>query len=292
MVEKFNEKVNTLAAEYWKLKSTIANKEGEDRLEEIEKLLERGIGGKLKDTLEEEAKRLRRGKEDRNNAFTRLEGVKEEIMELTAELAPNLDIMSDNFFPYDNEHEPISEDYFSTLTDIFFGEPLPVIQFKEATFSKDGIEIHTHGDDSALKILGYVMTIIQETAKKKLGMENKIDKSWRLLKQDEYAFISLELLLKGGRELKIEELKEISHKKDKEYKELVRDVYDKNLVKGMEYLLSDEWEYNLVKGYKGVYEATDFGKWVWTICNAEERRGIEKSIPNSSIHRLLKFLRR
>ncbi len=298
MAEKFNEKVNALTAEYWRLKRITADKTGEDKLNEMEELLEKGVGGKLREKLDAEAKKLRKEKEDRSSAFLRLEEIKKEILERTSDLAPNLDLFEGNIFPYDSEHEPISEDYFSALTGIFFGKPQPSIQFKEATFSKDGIEIHSEGD-SSLKVLGYVMVIIQETAKHMLGMENNIDKSCLLLKQNEYAFIALETLIKEGRRLRIKEIKEISHHEDKEYKALMSDIYDKELVNGVAYLVSDEWEYNPVREYDGEYESTAFGEWVWKICNAEskgegEGEGKRKGISNSglNIHKILKFLKR
>ncbi|MCW3134881.1 MAG: hypothetical protein N2V78_11195 [Methanophagales archaeon] len=297
MVEKFNERANALATEYWRLREITADKTGENKLEEIEELLEKGIGGKLREKLDAEAKKLRKEKEDRNNAFLRLEEVKREVLELTADLAPNLDLFEENFFPYDSEHEPLSEDYFSALTDVFFGKPQPSIRFKEATFSKKGIEVHSE-EDSSLKVLGYVTMIIQETARKMLGMENDLDKSCMRLKQNEYAFIVLETLIKEGRRLRIKEIKEISHHEDREYKELMKDIYDKELINGIAYLVSDEWKYNLVREHDGEYEATDFGEWVWRICNAGaskgEREGKRKSTSNSSlnIHRILKFLKR
>jgi hypothetical protein len=298
MVDKFNEKANALATEYWRLKEITADKTGEKRLAEIEKLLEKGIGGRLRENLEAEAKRLRQEMEERNNAFMRLDDVEKEILELTAELAPNLDLFDTNFFPYDSEHEPISEAYISALTDIFFGTSSPSIQFKVATFSKEGIKITSTDGNSSLKVLEYVIMIIQETAKKMLGMENNIDKSCLSLKQNEYALIALGVLLKEGRRLEMEEIKEIAHREDKEYKELVSDVYDKELVNGVAYLVSAEWEYSLVKEYNGKYEATDFGEWVWRICTAEvsteEWRKEKKDIPRAglSLHKILKFIRK
>ncbi|RLG33810.1 hypothetical protein DRN97_04125 [Methanosarcinales archaeon] len=295
MVEKFNERANALAAEYWRLKRVTADKTGENKLEEIEELLEKGIGGKLREKLEAEAKKLRKEKEDRNSAFLRLDEVKREVLELTADLAPNLDLFERNFFPYDSEHEPLSEDYFSALTDIFFGKPQPSIRFRDATFSKDGIEVHSE-EESPLKVLGYVTMIIQETARKMLGMENGIDKSCMLLKQNEYAFIVLGTLINEGRRLRIKEIKEISHHEDREYKELMRDIYDKELINSIAYLVSDEWKYNLVREHDGEYEATDFGEWVWRICNAEASKGEgkRKGTSNTSlnIHKILKFLKR
>lgn len=298
MVEKFNEKANALAHEYWRLKEITAEGAGGNRLEEIEKLLEKGIGGKLKDQLEAEAKRLRKEMDDISGAFMKLEEIEKEILEMTAELAPNLDLFEDDFFPYDSEHEPISEEFCSALTNLFFSAPSPSIQFKVATFSKEGIKVNLADERSSLEVLGYVIMMIQETAKQMLGMENTIDKCCELLKRDEYAFIVLGTLLKEGRRLGMKEIKEISHREDKEYKELVRDIYDKELVNGIAYLVGDGWEYSLMKEYDGKYEATDFGEIVWRICNAKasegegkmERTGISNSRLN--IHKILKFFKK
>jgi len=140
--------------------------------------------------------------------------------------------------------------------------------------------------------------IIQEAAKKMLRVENNIDKCCALLKQNEYAFIALGTLIREGKRLRLKEIKEIAHQIDKEYKELMSDNYDRELVNGIEYLVSDEWEYNLVKEHSGEYEATDFGEWVWQICNAEvseeERKGRRKSNPNPNlnVYKILKFLKR
>jgi len=298
MVEKFNEKANALAHEYWRLKEITAEGAGGNRLEEIEKLLEKGIGGKLKDQLEVEAKRLRKEVDDISGAFMKLEEIEKEILEMTAELAPNLDLFEDDFFPYDSEHEPISEEFISALTNLFFGTPSPSIQFKVATFSKEGIKVNLADERSSLEVLGYVIMMIQETAKQMLGMENTIDKCCELLKQNEYAFIVLGTLLKEGRRLGMKEIKEISHREDKEYKELVRDIYDKELVNGIAYLVGDGWEYSLMKEYDDKYEATDFGEMVWRSCNAKasedegkmKRTGISNSSLN--IHKILKFFKK
>jgi hypothetical protein len=228
----------------------------------------------------------------------RLEEVKKEILELTAELAPNLDLFDQNFFPYDSEHEPIYEEYFTALTNIFFGTPSPHIQFKVATFSTDGINVVSSDENSPLKVLGYVLMIIQETAKKMLGMENSIDKGCLQLKQKEYTLIALKILHKEGRQLEMTEIKEIAHREDREYKELVSDIYDKELAISVAYLVSDKWEYSLVKEHNGKYEMTDFGEWVWQFCNVEmskgEARRGEKGIPKSAldIHKLLKFIKK
>ena len=302
MVNKFNENANVLATEYWRLKGINADKASEDKLDEIEELLEKGIGGKLREKLDAEAKQLRKEKEDRSSAVLKVEEVKKEILELTADFAPNLDSFEGTRFPYDSEHEPISEAYFSALTDSFLGKPQPSIQFKEATFSTAGIEIHSE-ENSPLKVLGYIIMIIQEAAKHMLGMENKINKSYMLLKQNGYALSAWETLIKEGRRLRIKEIKDISHHEDKEYKELVSDdTYDKELVNGVVYLVSGERGYNLAKEYDGEYEATDFGEWVWQICNIEvskeegggKREGKRKSISGSSlnIHKMLKFFKK
>lgn len=301
MVEKFNEKANALAHEYWQLKETAANKAGGNRLAEIEKLLEKGIGGKLKEQLDAEAKKLRKEEEDKSSAFMKLDEVKKELLELTSELAPNLDLFEDDFFPYDSEHEPIAEAYFSALTDISFGTPSPSIQFKVATFSKEGIKVNPASGRSPLEVLEYVIMIIQETAKKMLGVENTIDTCCSQLRQNEYAFFVLGILLKEGRKLGMKDIKEISHREDKEHRELVGDaLYDKDLVTGVTYLMSDEWEYGLVNEYDGAYEVTDFGERVWRICNAEagkeEGEGILKRTSGANqslnIQKIFKFLKK
>ncbi|MHC1610165.1 MAG: hypothetical protein ACXQTW_00940 [Candidatus Methanospirareceae archaeon] len=298
MAERFNEKANALAHEYWRLKEITARGGGGNRLEEIEKLLAKGIGGKLREKLEAEAKQLRKEMEEISGAFMKLEEVERELLEMTAEFAPNLDLFEDGVFPYDSEHEPISEEYFCALTDLFFGAPSPSIQFRVATFSKEGIKVNSADERSSLEVLGYVIMMIQETAKQKLGMENAIDRCCELLRQNEYAFIALKTLLKEGKRLGMKEIKEIAHREDKEYKELVRDIYDKELANGIAYLVSDGWEYNLVKEYEGKYEATDFGELVWRICNAKmsEEEGVTRrtgiSNPSLKIHKILKFFKK
>jgi len=300
MVERFNEKANALAQEYWRLKQLITDESSGKRLAEIEKLLEKGIGGKLKEQLEAEAKQLRKEHEERSSAVLSLDEVKRGLLELTAELAPNLDLLTDNFFPYDSEHDPLSEGYFRALTDLFFGAPQPELAFKVATLSSAGIRLSSTDGGSSLETLGYVLMIIQETAKKLLGMANGIDTCCELLKGNEYAFIVLKTLLTAGRSLRFEELKVIAHREDKEYKELMSDLYDKELVNGIKYLLSDGWEYKLIKESDSAYDLTDLGGWVWCFCNADlgtasaEERMRRTSISNSglNIHKILKFLRR
>ena len=297
MVEKFNEKANALAREYWRLKEITAEEASENRLEEIEKLLATGIGGKLRDKLEAEAKRLRKEEDERSSAAMKLTEVEREILELTAELAPNLDLFEDDFFPYDSEHEPLSGDYFSALTDILFGIPSPSIQFRVATLSEEGIKVDLVDERSSLEVLRYVIMMIQETAKQKLGMVNSIDKCCERLRQNEYAFFALETLVKERKRMGIEDIKEIAHREDKEYKELVKDVYDKELVNGIAYLASDGWEYKLVERYEDDYEATDFGELVWRICNdrvSEEGGKRRANISNSSpkLRKVLKIFKK
>ncbi|MGC9444091.1 MAG: hypothetical protein ACP5E9_04055 [Candidatus Methanospirareceae archaeon] len=297
MAERFNEKANALAQEFWRLQEIVANIKSTDRLAEIERLLEKGIGGKLRDQLEAEAKQLRKEAEDRSGAALRLSDVKKELLELTADLAPNLDLFEDNFFPYDSDHEPIGEQFFAALTDLFFGTPTPSISFKVATISKEGIRVNATAESSPLEILSYIIMILQESAKKRLGVKNTIDNCCALLRQNEYAFIVLKTLLNAGKQLGAKEIKEISHREDKAYTELVRsEVYDKELINGVDFLMSAEWDYSMIKEFDGKYEPTDFGEWVWRICNAEldmdegSGTGRRSGTSNSALH-LQKFLK-
>jgi hypothetical protein len=301
MVERFNEKANTLAQEYWRLKEIAADTAGTNRLAEIERLLDKGIGGKLRDQLEAEAKRLRKEAEDRGSASLRLSEVKKELLELTADLAPNLDLFEDDFFPYDSDHEPIGEQFFAALTDLFFGSPTPSIPFKVATLSKEGIRVNATAESSSLEILSYIIMILQESAKKRLGMANTIDNCCALLRQNDFAFIVLKTLLGAGKRLGVKEIKEISHREDKAYTELVRsDLYDKELINGVAFLMSAEWGYSMIKEFDGKYEPTDFGEWVWRVCNAElgmdegAGKGRRPGVSNSGLHlqKLLKYLKK
>ena len=79
-MERFNERANALASEYWRLKHLTSKEEDEERLEEIERLLEKGIGGKLREKLEREARLLRQAREERSNAMRNLEIVREELV--------------------------------------------------------------------------------------------------------------------------------------------------------------------------------------------------------------------
>jgi len=62
--------------------------------------------------------------------------------------------------------------------------------------------------------------------------------------------------------------------------------------------VSNEWDYSLVKESNGKYEMTDFGVWVWKLCNIEVSRGEwgsgKKGALKSSIdlHKLFKFIKK
>ena len=268
-MERFNERANVLASEYWRLKHLASKEDGEERLEEIERLLEKGIGGKLREELEREAKLLRQAREERNNALRNLEIVRNELLELTAEFAPNLDVAEGDFFPYDSE--PLSEEFFMAITDILFGKPEKSIELKEASFSKEGIKVKV--DASPLSILDNVITVLQEAAKKKLGLPNKMDENWRKLAQKEYAFLAMNVLVRASQALSFEEIKRISHENDSEFKELVKDsYYDRKLRDALDFLAGDGWEYKLVTSKGGKYEATSFGEWLFKICNSEVKK--------------------
>ena len=292
MRENFNERANALAMEYWRLKHLLSKKDDEERLEEIERLLERGISGKLRERLEAEARVLRRDREERMNAMKNLEIISGELLELTAEFAPNLDF-NGNFFPYDSEHDQLSEDFFRAITDIFFGNPLRRIELRDAVFSSEGIKVNS--DESPLRVLDRVISLIQETAKKKMGMQNLIDDIWRRLSQNEYAFIVLSVLVSAGRALSKEEIKEISCRRDREYKELVKD-YDKKLMAALSFLVSDGWGHDIVRENGGKYEITGFGEWIWKVCNSERGKRNRNSQNNadgmSSMRRIVRFFRR
>ncbi len=301
MVERFNEKANALAQEYWRLKEQAANSASADRLAEIERLLEKGIGGKLKDQLDAEAKRLRKEAEDRSSASLQLSELGKELLELTGDLAPNLDLFEEDFFPYDSDHEPLGEQFFTALTDLFFGTPTPSIQFKVATLATDGIRVNSSAESSSLEILSYIIMILQESAKKRLGIENTIDTCCALLKQNEYAFIVLKTLFGAGKRLGVKEITEILHREDKAYTELVRnDLYDKELVNGVAFLISGDCGYSMITEVEGKYETTDFGEWVWRICNAELEQGEgagwgrRPGISSSGAHlqKFLKFIKK
>lgn len=272
MSDNFNKRANALAEEYWRLKEKIAKRDYEKELREIEKLLERGISGKLRDELERRAKEMRMELESKRGAFSAIKDVTRDLLELTARFAPNLDLWNGELYPYDDE--PLSEHYFTAMTDIIFGKPMPEIRFKKAVISEAGIYVEASDEISAVKTLSYVTTLIQEAAKKKLGLENELDKSWERLIENDYAYVALKTLMSVGKPLSLDEILDISYKRDKEFKELVKDTYDKRLTEELE-RLANVPEYNIVERSGSVYEITDFGKWVWTLCQGEVRRSVK-----------------
>jgi len=290
----FNERVNALAEKYWSLKKDIDAAEADDKrreLEEIEKLLERGITGKLRLELEKKASELRAITSEREGAYAEISEVISELLEMTSDFAPSLDQRKDGLFPYDSEHEPISKQYFRAITDIFFGNPQPKLEFENADISAKGINIKTPAasDLAALTSLNYVTTILQESAKKMLGEPNQVDLSWQRLKEKDYAFIVFNVLIDSNSALSLKELQEICDIEDEEYKDLVTDMYDKRLEEGLEYLVGDEWEYPLVEKHGNKYAVTDFGRWVWKLCSGEAAAPAEEE--KSKIQQIIKFIR-
>ncbi len=280
-IENFNERVNALADEYWKLKELSREYDNEKELEEIEELLKKGIGGKLRTELEKKAKEMRQERERIRDASLRIKEVINDLLEISSYFGPNLDTRKGKLYPYDEEHEPLSEKYISAITDILFGEPSTVIKFENATLSKDGIEVEADDEISSLRILNYVMTIIQESAKKKLGKENEIDKEWEKLKERDYAYIAFRTIMTSEERKKSmdkEEIKNIARIKDEDYRALFREDYDKGIEESLRYLSGEEMK--LLRYDKdGYYSVTDFGEWVWKLCSKEEdemKRIIEK----------------
>lgn len=288
MSDNFNRRANALAEEYWRLKERMAERDYEKELREIERLLERGVSGRLRDELERRAKEMRMELESKEGAFSAIKDVTHDLLELTARFAPNLDLWNGELYPYDDE--PLSEHYFMAITDILFGKPTPEIRFKNAVVSGRGIEIKADDEISAVKTLSYITTIIQEAAKKKLGLENELDNSWERLIENDYAFVAFKTLIGFGKPMSLDEIKEISYKKDKEFKELVKDIYDKRLAEELERLASVP-EYNIVERNGGVYEVTDFGRWVWMLCQGEVKRG-GKPAALTGLKEIMRRLRR
>ncbi len=291
----FNERVNALAEKYWSLKKDIDADEADSKrkeLEEIEKLLEKGITGKLRLELEKKASELRAVTSERAGAYADISEVISEILELTSDFAPSLDQRKDGLFPYDSEHEPISKQYFKAITDIFFDKPKPKLEFENAEISAKGInlKIPTASDLAALSSLNYVTTILQESAKKMLGGPNQVDLNWQRLKEKDYAFIVFNVLIDSNSALSLKELQGICDIEDEEYKDLVTDVYDKRLEEGLEYLVEDEWEHPLVEKHVNKYEVTDFGRWVWMLCGGEAAIPAEEE--KSKIQQIIKFIRK
>jgi len=291
----FNERVNALAEKYWSLKKDIDADEADGKrkeLGEIEKLLERGITGKLRLELEKKASELRAITSERAGAYADISEIISEILEMTSDFAPSLDQRKDGLFPYDSEHEPISKQYFMAITDIFFDKARPKLEFKDADISAKGviIKIPTASDLAALTSLNYMTTILQESAKKILGRPNQVDLSWQRLKEKDYAFIVFNVLIDSNSALSLKELQGICDIEDEEYKDLVTDMYDKRLEEGLKYLIGDEWEHPLVEKHGDKYEVTDFGKWVWTLCSEEAAAPAEEE--KSKIQQIIKFIRK
>jgi len=89
----FNERINALAEKYWSLKKDIDAEEVDGKkkeLEEIEKLLEKGITGGLRLELEEKASELRAVTSEREGAYADISEVISEILELTSDFAPSV----------------------------------------------------------------------------------------------------------------------------------------------------------------------------------------------------------
>ncbi|MDI6889256.1 MAG: hypothetical protein QMC78_06200 [Methanocellales archaeon] len=291
----FNERVNALAEKYWSLKKDIDADEADGKrreLEEIEKLLEKGITGRLRLELEEKASELRAITSEREGAYADISEVISEILELTSDFAPSLDQRKDGLFPYDSEHEPISKQYFKAITDILFNKPKPKLEFKDADISTKGVIIKTStaSNLAAFSSLNYVTTILQESAKKMLGRANQVDLSWQRLKEKDYAFIVFNVLIDSNSALSLKELQGICDIEDEEYKDLVTDMYDKRLREGLEYLVGEEWDYPLVERHGNKYEVTDLGRWVWMLCGGEAAAPAEEE--KSKIQQIIKFIRK
>ncbi|MDI6859228.1 MAG: hypothetical protein QMC85_01900 [Methanocellales archaeon] len=291
----FNERANILANEYWLLKEKVGADEPGDirkKIEEIEALLSKGIGGKLRLQLEKEANKLRRMIDEKEGAFASIAQVRRDILELVADFGPSLDLRRGNLYPYDSEREPLSEQYFRAITDILFGDPKPRIELKNATMSDKGVKITTPdvNDIVALGALDYVTTILQESAKKMLGRSNQLDLCWRRLKERDYAFIGFNVLVNSEKGLNLSEIQEICNIEDEEYKGLVSEMYDERLKESMDYLVGDDWDYHLVERHGDTYEVTDFGKWVWLLCRKEVPSEERKEEP-SKISKLYQMLR-
>ena len=295
----FNEVVNALAVKYWDLKEGIDAREIDDKikeLEEIEELLNKGIGGKLRSQLEEEANRLRTVKAKRENASVDISHVTSELLDMTSDFAPSLDQRKDGIFPYDSEYEPISAQYYMAITDILFGRPKPAIQFKNAVMSDKGIEVNAPDADSltALSILNYITTILQESAKKMLGRANKLDSSWKRLKEKDYAF-DVFRRLNSNSEMSLKEMQDVCDREDEEYKGRITDLYDKRLEEALKYLTEDKWDPYLVEKYGDRYIVTDFGKWVQMLCGSEENsinEDEEGTEEKSTLRRITEFIRK
>ncbi|MBI4362880.1 MAG: hypothetical protein HY558_06860 [Euryarchaeota archaeon] len=264
----FNERANFLAQEYWNIKERTHPAANEKtRLEEIERLLAKGISGKLGAQLEKEATELRRLINDKRTSAQTAGAIRQDLLELVSEFAPSLDLRQGSHFPYDREREPLTEPYFRAITDILLGTPKTALEFHRATLSANGIQVPGAEDDhAALGALNYVTLLLQEAAKKMLGRENYLDKSWNHLNQREYAMTLLGVLVQAGRPLTIEEIRTICNTTDQEYRQLVTESYDKGLAQDLAHMVSNAWQYPPIEKQGSRYGVTDFGLWMWHFC--------------------------
>ncbi|HDM35959.1 MAG TPA: hypothetical protein ENG09_01710 [Candidatus Syntrophoarchaeum butanivorans] len=289
----FNKRANASAEEYWRMKSlrSEGGRSKKEELEEIEKLLDKGIGGKLREELEKRASQLRSEVMGEAEASQRMKDVVRDLLELTSRFAPNLDPKKGKLYPYDPKQGPIHEGYFMAITEIIFGEPRDCIEFEDAILSPEGIEIRDEQADEieSLRILNRVTTMIQESAKKKLGLSNQFDEAWLKLLEQDFAYRAFEMIVKNRDGMSLDEIQEACHRVDHEYQELVRDIYDERLKDELERMLSDDlWENRLIERTgDGIYTATEFGRWMWQLCSREPVKiGREVKRERSSLEKL------
>ncbi|MBC7110448.1 MAG: hypothetical protein H5T46_05550, partial [Archaeoglobi archaeon] len=243
----------------------------DEQLREIEELLNRGVSGKLRLQLEGEYRKLQAMKEKMDKAVSEIDEIKRELLELTANFAPDLDLRKDSVFPYDSEHEPLSENYFRAITDIFFGEPSSHIEFSEGRISPEGVilKVPVSSDFEAFRIMNNMFMVIQEAAKKQLGLDNLMDRCWERIRSMEYAFIAFNILVEY-RSLTLEEIQRICDIQDREYKKLVSQAYNEQLRRELEEMIRDKCP--MIKKEGNNYVITDFGLWTWKMCSAEDEK--------------------
>ncbi|OFV67393.1 MAG: hypothetical protein SCAL_001311 [Candidatus Syntrophoarchaeum caldarius] len=274
----FNKRANSSADEYWRIKALTgaSGKSKEQELDEIEKLLDKGIGGKLRDDLEKRANQLRGEVIGVNEASNRMERVIEDLLNITKDFAPNLEPKKGNIYPYDAGEGPIQDKYFKAINEILFGKADETIEFDDAIISTKGIEIRDAEADEikSLMILNNITTLMQESAKKKLGLNNRFDNAWALLAEQDFAYSAFEVIVNSKKGLTLDEIQDRCHRVDQEYQELVRDIYDEKLDKELEKMLSDDlWEIRLIERTDGgIYSATEFGRWMWELCKHDHTR--------------------
>ena len=268
----FNKRANSSAVEYWKIKS-LGGKKGESdsqELDEIEKLLEKGIGGKLREGLEERASQLRGEVLRGDEADRRIKSVREDLIDITSVFAPNLELKTGDIYQYDSKEGPINAEYYRAVNEIFFGKSEDFIEFDDAILSSEGIVIKNKQSDEieSLKILNKITMLMQESAKKKIGVLNVFDEAWRMLAEQDFAYSAFEMIVKSDGGMDLSEIQEVCHRVDQEYQELVRDIYDEKLEKELEGMLSDViWPNRLIeRSDGGTYIATEFGRWTRELC--------------------------